>query len=112
MKNKVKEKLIKYRSVVVIGIALIFNLIANLLVWHPEGVQINKTPMTITEWICDIVTIILFFAGFAMLLFDGAKMDKKMIKEGFIEGAEEFNRITRTVEMKVAMDEKENKYGK
>lgn len=50
-----KSVLVKYRSIVVIASSLVFNLVSSLLVWHPEGVLFNKNPMTVTEWICDIV---------------------------------------------------------
>ena len=60
MKNTLK----KYRSIVVMATALIFYLVSSLLVWHPGGQLFNATPMTVTEWICDIVGIIWFFIGF------------------------------------------------
>ena len=80
-----KNKLIKYRSIVVIATSLIFNLVSSLLVWHPEGVKFNKTPMTVTEWICDIVSIVWFFAGFLMMFFDIHQNEKEKIKEAILE---------------------------
>lgn len=90
-----KSVLMKYRSIVVIASSLVFNLVSSLLVWHPEGVLFNKNPMTVTEWICDIVSLVLFFVGFSMLLFDSYDYGKKRIKEAVLESKEE-------------LDEKEN----
>ena len=61
--------------------ALIFNLVSSLLVWHPEGQIFNVTPMTVTEWICDIVGIIWFFIGFLMMFYDTHQNEKEKIKE-------------------------------
>ena len=76
-----KNKLIKYRGVVVIATSLIFNLVTSLLVWHPEGKLFNLMPMTITEWICDIICITWFFIGFLMALYDANKDSKKQMEE-------------------------------
>ena len=80
-----KNKLIKYRSVVVIATSLIFNLVSSLLVWHPEGKVFNLTPMTVTEWIYDIVSTIWFFVGILMMFFDIHQNEKEKIKEAILE---------------------------
>ena len=87
-----KNKLIKYRSVVVIATSLIFNLVSSLLVWHPEGKVFNLTPMTVTEWICDIVSIVWFFAGFLMMFFDIHQNEKEKIKEAILETKDELEK--------------------
>ena len=87
-----KNKLIKYRSVVVIATSLIFNLVSSLLVWHPDGKAFNLTPMTVTEWICDIVSIVWFFAGFLMMFFDIHQNEKKKIKEAILETKDELEK--------------------
>lgn len=84
-----KEKIIKYRSVGVIAGSLIFNLISSLLVYHPAGVVFNMTPLTVTEWICDIVSISGFFFGFLMLMFDANRDSKNKLKEALFEAKEE-----------------------
>lgn len=84
-----KRRLKKYRSTVVIGTALVFNLISSLLVWKPKGVIFNLRPMTVIEWICDIISIIWFFVGFTMLFFDVHENEKQKIKEAILETNEE-----------------------
>ena len=86
------NKLIKYRSIVVIAASLIFNLVSSLLVWHPEGVKFNKTPMTVTEWVCDIIVIIWFFTGFLMMFFDIHQNEKEKIKEAILEMKDELEK--------------------
>ena len=86
-----KNKLIKYRSVVVIATSLIFNLVSSLLVWHPEGKVFNLTPMTVTEWICDIVSTIWFFVGFLIMFFDINQNEKEKIKEAILEAKDELD---------------------
>ena len=83
-----KNKLIKYRSIGVIASALVFNLVSSLLVWHPEGVKFNKTPMTVTEWVCDIIGVVWFFTGILMALYDANKDSKLQMEEAFKRGAE------------------------
>ena len=86
-----KNKLIKYRSVVVIATSLIFNLVSSLLVWHPEGKVFNLTPMTVTEWICDIVSTTWFFVGFLIMFFDIHQNEKEKIKEAILEAKDELD---------------------
>ena len=86
-----KNKLIKYRSVVVIATSLIFNLVSSLLVWHPDGKAFNLTPMTVTEWICDIVSTTWFFVGFLIMFFDIHQNEKEKIKEAILEAKDELD---------------------
>lgn len=87
--NKILKK---YRSIVVIGTALVFNLVSSLLVYHPDGKLFNIHPMTITEWVCDIIAIIGCFTGFVMMLFDANRDTKDKIKEAFLEANEELKK--------------------
>lgn len=84
-----KNKIIKYRSVLVMASSLVFNLVSSLLVWHPEGVKFNATPATVTEWICDIIGIVWFLFGLAMMFFDLHLDEKRRIKEAILECNEE-----------------------
>lgn len=95
-----KKTLKKYRSIVVMVTALIFNLVSSLLVWHPEGQVFNATPMTVTEWICDIVGIIWFFIGFLMMFYDTHQNEKEKIKEAILETADELEEKGATLEMR------------
>lgn len=95
-----KKTLKKYRSIVVMATALIFNLVSSLLVWHPEGQVFNATPMTATEWICDIVGIICFLIGFLMMLYDTHQNKKEKIKEAILETADELEEKGATVQLK------------
>ena len=94
-----KKILTKYRSICVIASALIFNLVSSLFVYKPDGVLFNKTPLTIVEWICDILSLILFCIGLLMMLFDTNKDSKEKLKEAFEHGAEEFRKVN--VELKI-----------
>ena len=100
-----KNKLIKYRSVIVIATSLIFNLVSSLLVWHPEGVKFNKTPMTVTEWVCDIIVIIWFFTGFLMMFFDIHQNEKEKIKEAILETKDELEKDGCSLEISSAKEE-------
>ena len=100
-----KNKLIKYRSVVVIATSLIFNLVSSLLVWHPEGVKFNKTPMTVTEWVCDIVSTIWFFVGILMMFFDIHQNEREKIKEAIFEAKEELEKDECSLEISSAKEE-------
>lgn len=73
----------------VIGTALVFNLVSSLLVWKPEGVIFNSRPMTVAEWVCDITSIIWFFIGIIMMFFDVHENEKQKIKEALLETNEE-----------------------
>lgn len=76
----------------VIGTALMLNLASSLLVWHPDGKMFNTRPMTVTGWVCDIITVIGYCTGFAMILLDANKDTKNKIKEAFLEANEELKR--------------------
>ncbi len=84
-----KQQIIKYRSIIVIAMSLIFNLISSLLVWHPEGQIFNTRPLTVTEWVCDIISTIIFFFGFISVFYDINDHSKKKIKEAIIETNDE-----------------------
>ena len=100
-----KKILKKYRSIVVMATALIFNLVSSLLVWHPKGQIFNATPMTVTEWICDIIGIIWFFIGFLMMFYDTHQNEKEKIKEAILETADELEEKGATLEMKTSKGE-------
>ena len=95
-----KKTLKKYRSIVIMATALIFNLVSSLLVWHPEGQIFNTTPMTVTEWVCDIVGIIWFFIGFLMMFYDTHQNEKEKIKEAILETADELEEKGASLEIK------------
>lgn len=80
-----KKVMYKYKSIAIIAFALIFNLISSLLVYHPDGQIFNATPMTVIEWICDIISIICFFIGFLTMMYDIHQNEKEKVKEAIIE---------------------------
>lgn len=88
-----KKVMYKYKSIAIIAFALIFNLVSSLLVYHPDGQIFNATPMTVIEWICDIVSIICFFIGFLMMMYDMHQNGKEKIKEGILESYDEVNKL-------------------
>jgi len=65
-----KNILVKFRGVWIIAVSLIFNLVSSLLVWHPPGVKFNPSPMTVAEWVCDIISIVISLFGFVVILYD------------------------------------------
>jgi len=75
----------RYRSVAVMAASLIFNLVSSLLVYRPKGVKFNMTPLTVTEWVCDIISIIVFAVGWLMMFYDINADQKKKIKEALNE---------------------------
>lgn len=101
-----KNKLIKYRSVVVIATSLIFNLVSSLLVWHPDGQKFNTTPLTVTEWICDIVSIVWFLFGMMMMFFDIHQNQKEKIKEAIFEAKEELEKDDCSLEIDNVKEDK------
>jgi len=86
----------KFRSVFVIATSLVFNLISSLLVWHPDGQAFNKSPMTVTEWICDIISIVWFLHGFVLMFVDIHLDEKKRIKEAILEASDELKEVKNT----------------
>ena len=87
-----KKVMYKYKSIAIIAFALIFNLVSSLLVYHPEGQIFNATPMTVTELIFDIVSIICFFTGFLMMMYDMHQNQKEKMKEAILESYDEVNK--------------------
>lgn len=75
----------RYRSVVVIATSLLFNLVTSLLVYKPDGVKFNKSPLTVTEWVCEIISIIVFAVGWLMMFYDINRDFKEKIKEALNE---------------------------
>ena len=75
----------KYRSVLVMAASLIFNLVSSLLVYKPEGVPFNKSPLTVVEWVCDIISMIVFAVGLLMMFYDINSDQKQKIKEALNE---------------------------
>lgn len=81
-----KKLLKRYRSVGVIAGSLLFNLVSSLLVYRPEGVIFNIVPQSVTEWICDIIALVVFFVGYLMLFYDFSEDNKQKQKEALVEG--------------------------
>ena len=75
----------RYRSVVVMAASLIFNLVSSLMVYKPDGVKFNMTPITVTEWVCDIISMIVFASGWLMMFYDINRDQKVKIKEALNE---------------------------
>lgn len=86
---KRKKVIIKYRSIAVVGLLLVFNLISSLLVYSPEGQMFNASPLTVIEWLCDIVAFIGILTGVMMMCFDIHENEKRKIKEAILEANEE-----------------------
>ena len=65
MKNFLK----KYKSLGIITAGLIFNLITSIM-FAAEGVPFNKSPLTVGEWICDIISILVILFGTMKMIYD------------------------------------------
>jgi hypothetical protein len=68
---------------------LVFGLIESLLVYRPEGVIFNLKPLTVTEYILDIVGYAIFFYGMCLQMYDINLDEKQKIKDGLFEAIEE-----------------------
>lgn len=85
----IRNVLVKFRGVWVITGGLLFNLVSSLLVWHPPGVHFNRVPMTITEWVCDIISVVIGLFGLVVIFYDINMDSKKKIKEALLEANDE-----------------------
>lgn len=65
---------------------------SSLLVWRLDSKPFNLYPLTVIEWACDIIAIIGFFAGFAMLFFDINRDSKAKIKEAILEANDDIRK--------------------
>lgn len=74
MKNELK----KYRALFIIAGALIFNLIESLL-FAQNGNPFNLQPLSIGEWICDIISTLVLVVGVMMATYDMWKYKPKKI---------------------------------
>lgn len=88
-----KSILVRFRGVWIVAVSLIFNLISSLLVWHPPGIQFNIAPMTIKEWVCDIISVVIGLFGFVIIFYDINLDTKKRIKEALVEASDEINAL-------------------
>lgn len=86
-----KNILLKYRGVWIIAGSLLFNLVSSLLVCHPPGVKFNPSPMTVTEWICDIITAVVGLFGLVVIFYDINMDSKRRIKEALLEANDEIH---------------------
>ena len=84
-----KSILVRFRGVWIVAISLIFNLISSLLVWHPPGMQFNIAPMTIIEWVFDIISVVIGLFGLVVIFYDINMDSKKKIKEALLEANDE-----------------------
>ncbi|MBU5333560.1 hypothetical protein KQI61_15275 [Anaerocolumna aminovalerica] len=86
-----KKFIIKYRAWLISIFGLVFGLIESLLVYRPDGVVFNVRPLTVAEWILDIISIAIFYFGIILAMYDANKDAKLKIKEGIMEAANECN---------------------
>ena len=79
----VRKILKKYRSVSVVAFGMIFNIVSSLMVYKPDGVIFNSSPLTLTEWICDCISALVILLGILMGAYDTSDYNKKNILEAF-----------------------------
>lgn len=74
----IKEKLKKYRALGVIAGSMIFNLAESLL-FAKNGQPFNIKPLSIGEWICDMISTLIFVFGLMMATYDMWKYKPRKI---------------------------------
>lgn len=65
----IKDKLKKYRAVCIIAGSMIFNLVESI-VFAQKGKPFNLKPLSIGEWICDIISNLGLIFGAMMAIYD------------------------------------------
>lgn len=59
----------KYRALLVIGGSMIFNLLTSML-FAKNGMPFNLKPLSVGEWVCDMVSMLIFFFGLMLMTYD------------------------------------------
>jgi hypothetical protein len=72
-------KLKKYRALSVIAAAMFFNLIESI-VFAKNGSPFNLKPLSVGEWICDIISTLIFIFGVMMATYDLWNYKPKIIR--------------------------------
>lgn len=65
----IKEKLKRYRALGVIAIGMIFNLIESVM-FAKNGNPFNLKPLSVGEWLCDIIAILIILFGLMLSSYD------------------------------------------
>lgn len=65
MKNIIK----KYRALGIVAAGMIFNLISSIL-FAKNGAPFNLQPLSIGEWICDIISSMIILFGAMTMAYD------------------------------------------
>ena len=73
-----KDTLKKYRALGVIFIGMIFNVVESVL-FAQNGNPFNLKPLSVGEWVCDIITTLIVVFGFMMAIYDMWKCKPKKI---------------------------------
>jgi|GEM_PF-6719944 len=73
-----KESLKKYRALGVIFIGMIFNVIESVF-FAQNGNPFNLKPLSVGEWVCDIIATLIVVFGFMMATYDMWKYKPKKI---------------------------------
>lgn len=64
-----KRSLKKYRALGVIFIGMIFNVVESVL-FAQNGNPFNLKPLSVGEWVCDIIATLIVVFGFMMATYD------------------------------------------
>lgn len=64
-----KEKFKKYRALGVIATGMVFNLVESIM-FAQNGNPFNLKPLSIGEWICDIIATLIFLFGLMLMTYD------------------------------------------
>lgn len=65
----IKEKFKKYRAVFVVALGMIFNLVESIM-FAKSGNPFNLKPLSIGEWVCDIISILVILFGVMLASYD------------------------------------------
>lgn len=73
------KKIKKYRAVIIFAVALIFNLVTSLYFGTGTELGLNLKPMSIGEWICDIISNTGVFFAVILGCYDVSKYNPQKV---------------------------------
>jgi len=68
-KKNAKVKLKKYRGLGIIALGMFFNVIESVI-FAKNGSPFNLDPLSVGEWICDIISSLIVIFGLMMATYD------------------------------------------
>lgn len=72
-KRPLKERVKRYRSIIILAIGLLFNLLESLYFGAAQGLAFNLHPLTTGEFICDDISLLIMAFAVLMGMYDANK---------------------------------------